>query len=283
MKRILVTGKNSYIGDNFTNWMNQWPDNYQVIQESLVGQAWKQSDWSNYDVVLHVAGLAHNSADPQLKDQYYRINRDLTIEAAKKAKEAGVKQFIFMSSIIVFGSKISRITKETLPNPDNFYGDSKLKAEQGLKELIDEDFKIAIIRPPMVYGPGSKGNFPKLVKIAKFTPIFPDYNNKRSMIYIDNLMAVLKEIVDQDGWGYIHPQNKEYVKTSEMVKLIGQAANHKIYFVRWFNPVIQAMMGIGLINKVFGDLYYEETRYNNSIIDFKSTIEESVLQETSYD
>ncbi|PKY93788.1 NAD-dependent epimerase/dehydratase family protein [Facklamia hominis] len=258
MKRILVTGKNSYIGDNFTNWMNQWPDNYQVIQESLVGQAWKQSDWSNYDVVLHVAGLAHNSADPQLKDQYYRINRDLTIEAAKKAKEAGVKQFIFMSSIIVFGSKVSRITKETLPNPDNFYGDSKLKAEQGLKELIDEDFKIAIIRPPMVYGPGSKGNFPKLVKIAKFTPIFPDYNNKRSMIYIDNLMAVLKEVVDQDGWGYIHPQNKEYVKTSEMVKLIGQAANHKIYFVRWFNPVIQAMMGIGLINKVFGDLYYEE-------------------------
>ncbi len=258
MKRILVTGKNSYIGDNFTQWMNQWPDNYQVIQESLIGQAWKQSDWSSYEVVLHVAGLAHNSADPQLKDQYYRINRDLTIEAAKKAKEAGVKQFIFMSSIIVFGSKVSRITKETLPNPDNFYGDSKLQAEQGLEELIDEDFKVAIIRPPMVYGPGSKGNFPKLVKIAKFTPIFPDYNNKRSMIYIDNLMAVLKEVVDQDGWGYIHPQNKEYVKTSEMVKLIGQAANHKIYFLRWFNPVIQAMMGIGLINKVFGDLYYEE-------------------------
>lgn len=258
MKRILVTGKNSYIGDNFTHWMNQWPDNYQVIQESLIGQAWEQSDWSNYDVVLHVAGLAHNSADPQLKNQYYRINRDLTIEAAKKAKEAGVKQFIFMSSIIVFGSKVSRITKETLPNPDNFYGDSKLQAEQGLEELIDEDFKVAIIRPPMVYGPGSKGNFPLLVKLAKKTPIFPDYNNKRSMIYIDNLMAVLKEVVDQDGWGYIHPQNKEYVKTSEMVKLIGQAANHKIYFVRWFNPAIQAMMGIGLINKVFGDLYYEE-------------------------
>ncbi len=258
MKRILVTGKNSYIGDNFTHWMNQWPDNYQVIQESLIGQGWKQSDWSNYEVVLHVAGLAHNSADPQLKDQYYRINRDLTIEAAKKAKEAGVKQFIFMSSIIVFGSKVSRITKETLPNPDNFYGDSKLQAEYGLEELIDDDFKVAIVRPPMVYGPGSKGNFPKLVKIAKFTPIFPDYNNKRSMIYIDNLMAVLKEVVDRDGWGYIHPQNKEYVKTSEMVKLIGKAANHKIYFVRWFNFVIQAMMGIGLINKVFGDLYYEE-------------------------
>ena len=238
MKKILVTGKHSYIGNQFERWLKQWSEDYEVVKGSLRNGSWRQSDWSIYDAILHVAGIAHNSSDPKLEDLYYEVNRDLTIEAAKKAKAEGVGQFIFMSSIIVFGSKVSKITKDTPTNPDNFYGDSKLQAEAGLRELGEDQFKVAIVRPPMVYGPGSKGNFPKLVKLAKITPIFPDYDNKRSMIYVDNLMAELQAIVDKKLSGYFHPQNREYTCTSQMVYRISKLTNHRILKPQFMNPYL---------------------------------------------
>ncbi|WP_195854020.1 NAD-dependent epimerase/dehydratase family protein [Aerococcus tenax] len=264
MKKILVTGKHSYIGNQFAKWLAQWSEDYQVVKESLRDGTWRQSDWSNYDVILHVAGIAHNSSDPKLEALYYEVNRDLTIEAAKKAKAEGVGQFIFMSSIIVFGSKVSKITHDTPTNPDNFYGDSKLQAEVGLEELADDQFKVAIVRPPMVYGPGSKGNFPKLVKLAKITPIFPDYDNKRSMIYVDNLMAELQSIVDKELSGYFHPQNSEYTCTSQMVYRIAKYTNHRILKPRFFTPLINKFLNQNIMNKVFGNLYYDEMINNRT-------------------
>src|SRR5699024_2076262 len=137
------------------------------------------------------------------------------------------------------------------------YGDSKLQAEKRLATLEDEDFKVAVIRPPMVYGKGSKGNYPKLAKLAKITPIFPDYENKRSMIYINNLTEFLRLIVEYKDTGYFHPQNQEYVKTSEMVSTISQIHNKKIWLTKLFNPIISLLLNISLMNKVFGDLYYK--------------------------
>ncbi|WP_195851047.1 NAD-dependent epimerase/dehydratase family protein [Aerococcus tenax] len=264
MKKILVTGKHSYIGNQFAQWLAQWPETFEVVKESLRDGTWRQSDWSTYDAILHVAGIAHNSSDPKLEDLYYEVNRDLTIEVAKKAKAEGVGQFIFMSSIIVFGSKVSKITHDTPTNPDNFYGDSKLQAEVGLEELADDQFKVAIVRPPMVYGPGSKGNFPKLVKLAKITPIFPDYDNKRSMIYVDNLMAELQAIVDKELLGYFHPQNREYVRTGDLVSLIAKANGRKIQLIKCFNPLIKILKGQKIVKKIWGDLYYQEFKQVSS-------------------
>lgn len=262
MKRILITGANSYIGTSFEQWVKRHPDKYMVDTVDMTDISWKEEDFSSYDVVFHVVGIAHVSSDPKLKDLYYRVNRDLTIETAKKAKAEGVKQFIFMSSIIVYGdsSKGKRvIDRNTIPSPSNFYGDSKLQAEIGLKALEDENFKIVILRPPMIYGKGSKGNYPKLSKAAQILPIFPDIDNERSMLHIDNLCEFIRLMIDNEERGLFFPQNEEYVKTSEMVRMIAEAHGRKIRLTKVFNPIIKMMYGINVVNKVFGNLVYENS------------------------
>src|SRR5699024_10087799 len=261
MKRILITGVNSYVGNSLEKWLNQYPDQYDIDKISLRDGSWKKKDFSFYDVVVHVAGIAHVSRDPKMEEQYYRINRDLTIDVAKKAKNEGVRQFIFLSSIIVYGDRPTKngmIDQHTEPNPSNFYGRSKLEAEKGIQPLSDEDFKVVNIRPPMIYGKGSKGNYPKLATFARKSPIFPDFNNKRSMIHIDNLCEFIRLMIDHEESGLFFPQNKEYVKTSEMVRLIAEVHGKKMRLVKWFNPMISILRNrIGIFNKVFGDLFYE--------------------------
>src|SRR5690625_1907053 len=167
-----------------------------------------------------------------------------------------------MSSIIVYGKKSTEngvINERTVPIPDNFYGKSKLEAEEKLNEIKSEDFKIAIIRPPMIYGENSKGNYPKLAKLARMTPIFPNYPNKRSMLYIDNLSEFLRLIIDHEDHGLFFPQNKEYVQTSEMVRLISEVHGKKIYLTKLFNIILNPLISrVEILNKVFGDLIYEQ-------------------------
>ena len=258
MKKILITGKNSYIGTSFENWLAKEPENYQVDTVGTRNDEWRDFDFSPYDVVFHVAGIAHNSSDPKLKDLYYAVNRDLTIEVAKKAKAEGVNQFIFMSSIIVYGTKNEVIDENTKPDPDNFYGDSKLQAELGLKPIEADDFKIAIIRPPMIYGKGSKGNYPKLAKLAQKTPVFPNFDNHRSMLHIDNLTEFLKLMIDNKESGLFHPQNKEYVCTSRLVEKIATYHNKKIWTIRIFNPLISVLSKVNTIKKLFGNFIYDQ-------------------------
>lgn len=258
MKKILITGRSSYVGNQLAVWLEQWPEQYQVDKVSLRSEQWEEQDWSEYTSIVHVAGIAHNSSDKSLEDMYYSVNRDLSVKVAQKAKDDGVNQFVYMSSIIVFGTKQAVITKDTIPRPDNFYGESKLQAEQQLEQLQSESFKIAIVRPPMIYGKGSKGNYPLLAKLAKMTPIFPDFNNKRSMLHVDNLSEFLRLLVDSQDHGYFHPQNEEHVSTANLVSEIAKVVNHKLILTKLFNFLIEKTKNIGIINKVFGDLYYEQ-------------------------
>lgn len=281
MKNILITGVNSYVGNSLADWLNKEPDKYKIEKISLRNDKWKQHDFSGYDVIVHVAGIAHVSTDPKMEELYYKVNRDLTIEVAKKAKSDEVKQFIFLSSIIVYGEVKENngiITRDTIPNPSNFYGKSKLEAEKGIESLESEHFKVAIIRPPMIYGKGSKGNYPKLAKLARITPIFPDYDNKRSMIHIDNLTEFIRLIIDNEDSGLFFPQNAEYVKTSEMVRVIAEIHQKKIIFTKIFNPVIRLLVKkTEIFNKIFGDLMYDTTlsEYINNyqIKNFKESLE----------
>jgi len=277
MKKILITGKNSYIGSMFTEWVEQWPKKYTTEAISVRGDEWKAVDFSSYDTVFHVAGIAHVSSDPELEDKYFEVNRDLTIEVAKKSKEDGVNQFIFMSSIIVYGTKNEFIDAKTKPDPDNFYGESKIQAEEGIRPLQDKNFNVAIIRPPMIYGKGSKGNYPLLSKLAQITPIFPDYDNQRSMLHIDNLTELLRLVIDHNDAGIFYPQNEEYVKTSDMVKMISKVHNKRLFQTRLFNPIIRPLTKINLVNKVFGNLAYDMylSNYKNNYRSrrFSETIE----------
>jgi len=243
-------------------WLAQWPEKYEVEEISVRGEEWKEKDFSIFDTVLHVAGIAHVSTDPKMEAQYYKVNRDLTIEVANYAKRSGVKQFIFMSSIIVYGDSSSSkrvIDRNTIPKPSNFYGNSKLQAEDRLKHLENDDFKIAVIRPPMIYGKDSKGNYPKLVKAAKVLPIFPDFDNERSMLHIDNLNELLRILVENEETGLFFPQNEEYVKTSEMIRIIAVCHGKKIWPTKIFNPILKQMVEkVNIVNKVFGNLVYNQ-------------------------
>lgn len=277
MKRILITGANSYIGTSFENWMAQWPDRYTVATIDMKELSWKEKDFSECDVVFHVAGIAHVSADPKMEDLYYKVNSELCIDTAKKAKAEGVKQFIFMSSIIVYGDSKIVIERGTKPKPSNFYGMSKLMAEEGIISLENDNFKVVIIRPPMIYGKGSKGNYPKLVNAAQKLPVFPDFNNQRSMLHIDNLCKFIQIMIDNDEQGVFFPQNKDYVKTSEMVRVIAESYGKKIRLIKLFNPFIKLLMKVnGLINKVFGNLVYDknmsEYKEDYQIRTFKESI-----------
>lgn len=264
-KRILITGANSYVGISFEKWLAQWPEKYIVDTVDMIDGSWREKSFSGYDVVFHVAGIAYVSADPAKEGLYYRINRDLAIETAEKAKADSVRQFIFMSSIIVYGENSDSkrvIGRNTIPAPNNFYGMSKLQAEEGIIKIKSDAFKVLILRPPMVYGKGSKGNYPKLSGLAVKTPVFPDFDNQRSMLHIDNLCEFLRVMIDHEESGLFFPQNGEYVKTSEMVRLIAEAHGKKICMTKLFNPLIRAMFSIKAVKKVFGSLVYDKSMSN---------------------
>lgn len=267
MKRILITGANSYIGTSFESYLSQWPQRYQVDTVDMMGDAWKTMSFSGYDTVYHVAGIAHSDSgriSPEKEKLYYAVNTELTVATAKKAKSDGVKQFIFMSSAIVYGDsapigKQKVINKDTPLSPENSYGDSKVQAENGILPLSDAAFKVVVLRPPMIYGPGSKGNYPLLSKLAQKVPVFPVVKNCRSMLYIGNLVEFVRLMVENEETGIFWPQNAEYSNTTQLVDLIAQAHDRKIISVHGCAWLL-AMLGkfTKIVNKAFGSLCYDQ-------------------------
>ena len=272
MKKVLVTGANSYIGVSFEKYVAQnYSAQLTVETVDMKDAGWRQKDFSGYDIVYHVAGIAHadvGNVNEEIKKKYYAINTYLAIETAKKAKAEGVGQFVFMSSAIVYGDsagygKKKRITKNTEPAPSNFYGDSKWQADKGIRELSDDRFAVCVLRSPIVYGKGSKGNYPILSSMAKKLPIFPDIQNERSMLYIENLCEFLAQVMIRGEAGIFWPQNAEYSKTSEMVRMIAEISGHKIRVSKVWNWVIDLVSHIPgkperLANKAFGNLSYDQ-------------------------
>lgn len=305
MKRILITGANSFVGTNVERWLMRQPDCYQVDTVDTMNDAWKQADFSRYDVVFHVAGIAHVDPKPEMAPLYYKVNRDLAIEVAKCARDKGVKQFIYMSSGIVY--KVSKSLKgdvrtpDTIPNPNDFYGDSKLQAERGVVNVnlnadvnpnlnlnlnlncdlngnVNGDgMKVCILRPPMIYGPGSKGNFLRLGWLATKTLVFPEWHNKRSMLYIDNLAEFVRQIIDREMSGTFFPQNAELVDTVEIVKYFAKKYHHRIWISRIFNPLVWlASFFLPQVPKMFADCYYvpEMSKYefDYQIVSFEDSL-----------
>ncbi len=280
MKSILITGAGSYVGGNLARWLARAPHRYRVETVDLRGDAWRAADFAAFDAVFHVAGIAHVTRNRRRADIYFRVNRDLAHAAAAKAKAAGVKQFIFMSSIIVYGPgrRIrGLIGPETTPAPADPYGESKLQAEQRLREIESDAFKVAIIRSPMVYGPGGKGNYPRLARLARRCPFFPDVDNRRSMIYIDNLCRCAQLLIDNEERGLFFPQNSEHVKTAALVQQIAAVHGRRVVLFRAFNPGVRVLARrIDLLDKLFGDLAYEHelSRYREDyrVVGFADSI-----------
>lgn len=294
-KKILITGAGSYIGEAFTAYAkNHYSMQITVDTVDMIGDTWREMDFSEYDIVYHVAGIAHadvGSVSDETKEKYYAVNTDLAIETANKAKAEGVSEFIFMSSMIVYGDsapygKTKVVDKNTIPIPVNFYGDSKLQADVAIRDLADEKFKVIVLRPPMIYGKGSKGNYPTLAKIARIMPFFPDADNQRSMLHIDNLCEFLCQImlvkeIERNSI-VLFPQNAAWVKTSDMVSQIAAVYRKKRINLKALRPIVSIGGNIpgkigSLVNKAFGNSCYalELSRYEGidyQIVDLKESI-----------
>lgn len=256
MRNVLIAGVGSYIGESIKDYLAKWPNEYTVTTLETKGLMPERSIFEGIDVIFCVMGIVHIKETAENRHLYFDVNRDLVVKIATVAKDAGVKQFILLSSMSVYGMETGRITKGTEAKPVTAYGQSKLEADEQIKTLVDDSFKFACLRPPMVYGKGCKGNYQSLRKFALKSPLFPDFKNQRSMVYIGNLCAFVKGAIDQERSGLFFPQNAEYIRTSEMVKMIAEIHGKRIGLTKIFNWAIK-ICGINIVKKVFGSLTYE--------------------------
>lgn len=280
MLKLLITGSNGFIGGAVLKHLKDSAE-IEATAVSVRDGAWKSLDFSGYDAVLHTAGIAHVSPDPSLNDQYDAINHRLTVEIAKRAKAEGVKQFIFLSSMIVFGEAAPAgvrrtVSAETIPAPVNAYGRSKLDAENGLRALEEDSFRIAVIRPPMVYGAGCKGNYNTLVRLARRLPVFPEFENRRSMIYVENLAELIRLIVLRRDCGIFHPQDETPRSVTEIVRTVCFVHGKRMFFSLLFSPLVRLAGKRGIVRRAFGDMVYspEMSEYpvNYRIVGFEEAI-----------
>lgn len=289
-KRVLVTGAGSYIGESFKTYAGMHYPDITVDTLDMENGTWREYDFSPYDAVFHVAGIAHadtGKVPEEEKKRYYAVNTDLAVETAEKCKESGIRQFILMSSMIIYGNaapygKEKVIDEHTVPEPANFYGDSKWQADKGVRKLQTTDFKVAVLRPPVIYGKGSKGNYRTLEKLAQKLPVFPDVENKRSMLYIDNLCEFVSLLVLSGEGGIYFPQNGEYSSTCRMVKDIGKAKGHNVHTLKILNPLASLAARMpgkagAMAEKAFGNYVYSQKLSIYDGLDYRvAGLEESV-------
>ena len=248
----VITGQNGYVGTALRAWLEK--DGYEVRRVGVRGET-DENIFENADVVIHTAGIVHNKkADDALYDA---VNTALTKKLALLAKNSGVRHFIFFSTMAVYGMTEGRIDRQTVPSPKNGYGKSKLAAEKLLLEMQTDDFKVTILRSPMVYGRGCPGNYALLSGLCKKVHIFPDVKNKRSLIYIGNLCDCVERVIKDGITGIIHPQNAEYVNTADMCRYIAAYSGKKVFFSRLLGAVVPHL-GISVAKKAFGSLYYAD-------------------------
>jgi nucleoside-diphosphate-sugar epimerase len=231
MKKLLITGASGFIGNYF---INKYKDKYEIKTFSFLKDDFKTLDCSGVDVVFHLSALVHQMGGAS-SEEYRKVNVTQTLELAKKAKESGVKLFVFMSTVKVYGEETDGVyTENTSCHPEDEYGKSKLKAENELLQLEDESFKISIIRTPIVYGYGVKANIKNLINLVNKVPVLPfgSIENKRSMVYIGNLCNLVNEIITQQKSGVFLASDDEPLSTSRLIELIAKNLDKKIYLVK---------------------------------------------------
>jgi nucleoside-diphosphate-sugar epimerase len=257
---VLIAGQGSFIGGAVERRLSEFPERYAVAVADTRGADWKGADLSGFDSVVHVAGIAHVSPRPEMRPLYEAVNRDLAIETAHRARAAGVRQFVFLSSSIVFGSaapagRSREIAPLTQPAPANAYGQSKLDAEIGIRALEDGHFRAAILRPMMVFGAGGRGNYARLSHLVARAPLFPDFPNRRGAVYVEHLAELIRLLIDDGAGGTFHPQDA-IVSTADFAREIAAARGKKLALVRAFNPLVRLFGRADIVRRAFGGFHY---------------------------
>ena len=270
-KKVILVGIGGYIGGKFTEYINKNYPDWQIDAVDSMNRKWAEADFTGYDAVYNVSGLAHANARQGSEELYYQVNGQLPIDVATKAKAEGVPLFVQMSSQIVYGDmsglgEEKMLTPETVPAEPTVYGKSKMMAERGLQKLVDDKFQVAIMRPPLIYSEYARDNFPRLVNFAKKMPIFPKLKNKQSMVYVDNLCELIKLIIENNKGGIYYPQQECYIEISKIVKDIADAVGNKMWQTRIFNPALRLLSKVpqlGFIHKAFGSIAYDMEMSNH--------------------
>lgn len=280
MLNVLIAGQHSFIGTAVERRLAAFPDRYATTSLDMHGEGWRSFDFSPFDCVLHVAGIAHVSPKPELRPLYEAVNRDLAVACARRAREMGVRQFIYLSSAIVFGDaapagEVGEITPETSPSPAGAYGRSKLEAEHGLRALENERFRVTILRPMMVFGKGCKGNYNALAAMARRAPLFPDFPNRRGMVYIDDLAECVRRHIDEGAGGIFHPQTF-IASTADLARAVAKAHGHRALFPRFLNAPVRMLGKSGMARRAFGSFYYREDMADHGFAPGTLTLEECV-------
>lgn len=258
--RILITGENSFVGLNFVKY-SQFRD---IDQISLINNKPEDIDFSKYEVVLHLAGIVHQSKKIS-EELYYKINRDLAVQTAQNAKERGIKQFIFLSTVKVYGDSHNDPVRNehSICLPTDHYGKSKLEAEKELLGLNDDKFKVSVIRSSVVYGEGVKANIRSLIKLVSRMPVLPlgGIKNRRSFVYVENLVSYIERVIIKRIPGIFIAADPEPVSTTALIQLISNSLGKKAYLFSLPGWVVVA--GHKLLPGTFSRLF-DSLEFDNS-------------------
>lgn len=257
--KLLITGSSGFVGSYF---INKYKDKYAIKTFSFLKDDINSVNCEDIDVVFHLSALVHQMGGASA-DEYERVNVIQTLELANKAKLNGVKHFVFMSTIKVYGEEtLSRYCENTKCVPEDDYGKSKLKAEKLLLELESENFKVSIIRTPIVYGYGVKANIKNLVNLVNKVSVLPFANiqNKRSMVYIGNLCHMINEIIIQQKSGIFLASDDEPLSTSRLIDLIAKNLDKKIYLIKipFFDSLLK-LVKPSFHKRLYGSLEVDNT------------------------
>lgn len=258
--KLLITGASGFVGSYF---INKYKDKYEIKTFSFLKDDFESLECSGVDVVFHLSALVHQMGGAS-SEEYEKVNVTQTLELAKKAKKSGVKDFVFMSTVKVYGEETNSVyTEHSECHPEDEYGKSKLRAEIELQKLENDAFRVSIIRTPIVYGYGVKANIKSLVKLVNKIPISPfgDIENRRSMVYIGNLCHLVDVVIEQQKAGIFLASDDEPLSTTRLIELIAKNLGKKVYLVKI--PFFETLLK--LLKPSFYKRLYGSLKVDNSI------------------
>ena len=240
---IYLTGSSGFVGKSFLNYFKR--DNVRVSTRG------KESNIDGAEVVIHLAGKAHDLKNTASSKEYYEVNTELTKEVYDAFLTSEAKVFIMLSSVKAVADQVEgELTEQHHPNPVTHYGKSKLFAEEYIfSKVIPEGKRVYVLRPCMVHGPGNKGNLNLLYKLVSKNIPWPlgAFENKRSFCSIDNLMFIFKELIERGDIpsGIYNVADDEPLSTNELIGLIAQSQNRNPKVWNISKKFIEGVASIG--------------------------------------
>jgi len=259
MGTILITGIHGFVGSNL---VRAFKNKYSIYGLDIISPQkeglLKTFNWSeldkipSVDIIIHLAGIAHDTKNQTKAQDYFDINTGLTRQIYDWFLKSDAKKFIFFSSVKAAADNVEGeiLTEDVIPNPKGPYGESKIAAEKYIQNHLSTDKSVYILRPCMIYGPGNKGNLNLLYSFVKKGIPYPlgAFENRRSFTSIDNLSFVIEQLIKKDiSSGIYNVGDDESLSTNELIELIAKTLIRPTRIWKWNKTFIQFCVKIGTV------------------------------------